>query len=835
VPRPFTAGERSLLGGATLNFHYRLEVQNGSGTWKDLTNLGGKNWLDRITIDETLDQAPMALQFSVKGGDGAMTLNPLNGASTLNRDDANAYSPLLHPGRGVRVSEAVTLPGINPSTWRMIFLGFLDEFDSVEDGEQINLNGRDLFGRLLDTFIERRLTYGTAAGVPMETVIQDLLNDNGFSTTTLVLPNGSPSWMMRTFALEQQSLGQAIRDIAFQIGADIRYRWATGDTFPLQLYDPYRNNWGAGSPPAVADYTLPPSEYVALPSLRMGDRDVRNVIEVEFDNAVLKGVKDRIIVTDPGSIAIFGRRYMKLSEGRTSNIDTLLEASRMAYSALSDLSTPVADHAIQSLHIWFAQLGDIVDFPANTVHYDSTQQYAVVGIHREFSDGEGRIKLETRGKPSGAYRDWLRRKGSRTTPLGVPAPTFGLLIGEDSEGGGRSGDGKLWQEVTFDANTDFIDLFAEQSDTDDVPVPDMTEIVQVKRLIRPEGTEGQSPTWSTLVPMATTPFYWKRVRGYGGNREGAAGPEYISAGVQAKDVGTFLDGVINQLTVTYGPIDNSISVDVGAIDPVEPSFLVIMRNSEPIVKIFLGTTGNRVMGWVDTGVYLNTNAAGTAFKVFTYEAFIWTRGVTGKRAKHTQIAISAAAPVFTQGTPKAAFNAGTTMLQVSWSTTGVPGYTNIALEISSNGQTWSDVATSNLASGNWFLSNTSPAWYRLRAHGSVGMHRSGMVRWPGLTNPPGGQNSTNPPVFSIGVALRGGVPVLVISWTTANDSAVQVRIQKSPDNGVSPWVTVDTSGAVGAGSWDQGSFAEPTWYRMQALNAASAVLATSASQQYTPQ
>ena len=405
--RTHSAGERALLG-ARYDLFLRVEAANANGTMIDLST-----WCETVDVEADLDNGASRCTIALareSGSGGTQSLAPFMGASVLNRDNAAAYAPLLHPNRTVRVSTAVCLPGVGPGVgdWRVLFNGYTDDVQS--GASPVTVSCRDNVKPLLDTHIEVPRSYGAVApGVDAATVMQSIINDNVANPPALVLgPQGSPSWSLLTYLQDTVRVYEAIRALALQIGWDVRMRWS-GATELLTLYQPARTK-------TVADFSLGPNEYVALPSLSINDDTIRNYVEVSYTDAIT-GIVSTVAAFDPASITAFGRRYMRIAESASSNIDSSAEAQAMADAALADLAFPRAAQEVEATYFWPVELGDLVSFAPNGVHYDSTQLLAVASFRHHLEHGSGTTTLRTSGKPAGAYAAWIAM--SRPDPSGL--------------------------------------------------------------------------------------------------------------------------------------------------------------------------------------------------------------------------------------------------------------------------------------------------------------------------------------------------------------------------------------------------------------------------------
>jgi hypothetical protein len=404
--RPLTSAQTQSLGSAYRTVRYRVCVDaTGSLDYVDLSNLGHYDWLQDVTIDEQIDQPVSTCTVRLARSVYRLSINPLMGASKFNNGQA-----LLAPGRRMFVESLTTLPDAPnvAAQYVRIFEGYIDDVDP--GGEVIELSCRDLGALLTDTYIEVERNYGTAMGTPVSVVMQEILDNNingpGLGAVTLVVPS-VPSFLLLTYQQNKMTVFDALTALADQIAWTVRYRWSASDNaFVLMLYEPDREK-------TTPDYTFDVNDYTDISGLRLSRKDIRNVVQVVFDDQTSSNVlRQKVQVQNLASIAANGRRFMELSEASTSQINTLEEAQRMAQGALADLSAPAADHVVSLDYFFAAQLGDLYAFLPNGHHYDTLQKFAVVGVRHELSaDNRCVTTLTTRGKPAASYKRWLRLEG----------------------------------------------------------------------------------------------------------------------------------------------------------------------------------------------------------------------------------------------------------------------------------------------------------------------------------------------------------------------------------------------------------------------------------------
>jgi hypothetical protein len=399
---PGGAGERTVLGGAHINVYAKLEIKDSDGAWRDMTNLSGFDWLDRWRVEETIDDPIGKATFTLRREIGALSLAPLVQASALNKNGALAYQPLVNPGRLCRFSVATVGNGVSAAgNYHEIFQGYITDVDPASPDDGITVKALDLGVVLQNAWIEAIANYGSGVGVAVETVMQAVINTTiTVGPPTLVTP-ASPGWLITTYAQDQVSVLQAIRDLALQIGWDLRYMYqAATDTPELRFYQPPRAQ-------VVPDWTFAAAEYLRIDSGKLSDADIRNAAKISYVD--VNGNVQSVVRLNSGSITKYGRRYMEINESASSNIDTLAEAQAMGDAAVSDLGTPLQEHEIETLLFWPLQLNDLCRFTANGVQYDTDQDLAAVAFVHEGQGGDGRTTISCRGKPAGAYRDWIRK------------------------------------------------------------------------------------------------------------------------------------------------------------------------------------------------------------------------------------------------------------------------------------------------------------------------------------------------------------------------------------------------------------------------------------------
>jgi hypothetical protein len=402
---PATAPEQTVLAGRRYRIFLRVEIEDALGVFLDYSDYVNQDfqYLAEVGIDVDARIAQARIEL-------------------IRESSGNSLAPLLNSdinvGRGVRIAAARIGSGTPVSgDYKPLFEGSIDEWghpqvDGEQDSNRLVLVGRDGLGDLMDRWVEVETQYGSEDGIPLETVMQEILDDWG-DGVELYVPTATGT-NAGPFSQLKSSVADALQSLADLIGWVIEYRWdSVTAAWRVTLYEPDRT-------PASTQWTFGPNDYKSVNQLSLARYHIRNAVRVGYTLAST-GVRAEYIAEDPTSIAKYGRRWMEIEEGD---------------AALSDLSEPSADQEITAPLFWPVQLGDFYEFLANAVHYDVDQEFAVTGYTHVLQNGEGETRLRTRGKPVGSVRGWLRRE-HKQRPADEVAAGRGIqdfrLVGETPE------------------------------------------------------------------------------------------------------------------------------------------------------------------------------------------------------------------------------------------------------------------------------------------------------------------------------------------------------------------------------------------------------------------
>jgi hypothetical protein len=633
------AGDRETCALPAIDVAVRVLVKDSDGIWQNLSTMGGSDWVVGVRWGGDIDAPVLSGSVMLFRGAGTQSLAPLLAGSELNRNAANIYAPLLDVGRQLMIQTATTPRGIAPTEadYRTPFLGKIDDIDWGKS--PITMSVRDLGAVLLDTQMEEERQYGSDSGMLVETVMQQILDDNLGSGAVVLYTPVSPGEALPIGTIDRVSVMEALTTLAAQIGWVVRYKQDATGAWRLTFFSPDR----AKTDP---DATIPPSEYLDISSLVIADADVRNVIRVRFVNGATQA-EDSVLVSDSGSIAEFGRLYAEIS---SIHLQTRAEALVMATAALTDLAEPKATQVVSMLYFWPTELSDLYGWPANAVHYDDDQTFAVVSFQHELTPASKRTTLTVRGSVAGAYKSWLMLRGGLFTgqPSTGPFPLVGPLGGEASAfGGGPNREGMAWLALKFSKDTDHVDIYATKAPASPVPTPLLAENQKAWTIVRGDGDTASADEWATWIPIATTTAWYRKVVVLPYAADGTRGPTIILE-TQCVDSDVGPAAAPSGLLVSSAGNSNNISF---TINDAAASHL-ITRNGIVLVEILPGQPGAFTDSNIDPSVPYTYDVF--AFRNFQSSAF----ASDGTGTTTTPTSGAPTAPTWDSGYPKGVTAAG---------------------------------------------------------------------------------------------------------------------------------------------------------------------------------
>ena len=418
--RSATAQELVQLASKSRSTHVRVKIDRGGGDWVDMTTYYGVNWVSKVEWAEDVDNPVAEATVGFARSADYRTLAPFVDGSELNQ-----LGTIVDVGNAIVIDAAVMPEGVTPQAadWKEMFRGEIEDIDWTHS--PIEAKCLDQGAWLQSAWIETQQKYPVdpATSDDVQDIMQSILNDYGGSVV-LWSPNGtgapafnpadSPGWVVTEYWQKKQPVLDALRELAGMIGWELRYQWQTTATaFKLQLFEPDR---------AVVGHVhhFSANDYYEITRCGLSRANIRNAIRGVIVDST--NVHTSVLRTNPASIAKYGRRFMEIVEASTSAIDTAAELTTMIDNIILDLCEPAMDNEARLPFFWPAMLGDVYNYAANGVHYDTDQDLAVVGIRHRFAGGKGETTLTHRGKPSGGSKRWLALEAR----MGV-APSSDLL------------------------------------------------------------------------------------------------------------------------------------------------------------------------------------------------------------------------------------------------------------------------------------------------------------------------------------------------------------------------------------------------------------------------
>jgi hypothetical protein len=295
----------------------KVEVENGSGTFKDLRSLLGFQWVANVEWGETVDNkiATATITLVQRIGAATQTLAPLIESSVLNvLDDGVTYSPLIDVGRLIRFSTATVAHGSTPiaGDFRAAFTGRIDNHTLNDAGGlwagPITIQCSDLGAWLMDLQVEAPgKEYGDPDSPPnLEDVLQDVIDDNlpsGDPAVTLVKTSSS-SFAVTAWKQGETKVMEALQTLVLDsVGEDLRYRFNAAHVSTLQWFDPQRTR-------TAVDATFAKETYI-LKTLDTALADVRNAGAMPFTD-VDAGTAGDVTAESLLSIDKYRRRFFRL-------------------------------------------------------------------------------------------------------------------------------------------------------------------------------------------------------------------------------------------------------------------------------------------------------------------------------------------------------------------------------------------------------------------------------------------------------------------------------------------------------------------------------------------
>jgi len=442
--RTLSATQSQVLTQPRYGVNCEVWVDDGTGTFHNLSSLFGQNFVKSVTWTESMDDRTATFTVVLVREIYFRSLAWQVQASQPNQI-TGSYSGLVQAGRAIKIytwvypldDNAIANP--QDGTQILSLIGNIDTVDPGSTDFEIQVTGRDMGGRVADRVAEQTYLLNQTLS---ETLEQSMSND---VISNIYTPPGgsidptfpplyvpvSPGWVLSQ--LGKIDAGQGCLDqlsqMAQQIGWDCRFLWDNGTSaFRLTLWLPNRTA-------TTVVESFAPAQVLSCSQIITDASFVRNVIQVGYaqnpppagsvNGGAFQGSPfGSIIASSSVSIAKYGRKYAGIALGASSNIADSAHGVALANAVLADLEEPIALFQPVLLFRPEVMLGDYVQFSAPTPWFDVFQRFAIYAITHTFQfpneDGksaEATTQLTCRGYPSTAIYDWMQAiAGPGTAP-----------------------------------------------------------------------------------------------------------------------------------------------------------------------------------------------------------------------------------------------------------------------------------------------------------------------------------------------------------------------------------------------------------------------------------
>lgn len=409
----------------------KVEIdRTGSGAWVDLTDLNGDDWVVGASYQEAIGTPAMSAVVTLAAhlrGRPAHSLVPMMASSTLHTGGV-----LIKKHNLIRISVAIApIDSARPSTFNEVFDGRIDKWAS--DGQTIRVECRCLIVDLQSRFVETEGQYGdedplSATAADVEEVMQNILDDH--INTTASAPRTSPlasrttdgaPWQLYSddgdattpfkkttgaavllYQQAKEPIWQALQKNASCIQWRLSRRWLNAiSDWALVFEQPTRT--GASSVLTID----PKTSQAAIRNLVFDGSVVRNVVQVGYQDG--GGARQVYETNDATSISDYGRQFISLDLGATSQINTSTEATTFGDAVLADCKDPVITATVILPYVWYLQLNDLVTLGPDDLLLDASQDLAVIAMSHAIQQGAGAATtLVLEGAPTAGNRKQIQ-------------------------------------------------------------------------------------------------------------------------------------------------------------------------------------------------------------------------------------------------------------------------------------------------------------------------------------------------------------------------------------------------------------------------------------------
>ncbi|MGE4412476.1 MAG: hypothetical protein AB7E45_02105 [Candidatus Caldatribacteriota bacterium] len=324
--------------------------------------------VEEITISIDLENRNALCRLTIKNED--YSYSPRNRNSPKNKVDGQ-YNPLLYPNHILKVYIGFANP--TPEYWHL-FTGLLgDDIDLTTIPGKISLSVRDMSKKLQDTYIYLSQSYDYQL---IEDVIQGLLNEYN---TGITLQLAEPTeFLIQHYQVKDSNLWDALQKLVDLMG------WILMFNEMGQLI--LKKDKNTTVPDLIIDEDL-----FEVEEMNITDADIRNDIWVRAESP--EGIIT-VNVTNPDSIAQFGRRFMEVDRSLASMVHTYDQAYNLAKKICDDLSWLHAINRIPDMPIYPPiQVDDVIAIVSSKSGLDTEELFKVYSVEHTISAERKRTSL----------------------------------------------------------------------------------------------------------------------------------------------------------------------------------------------------------------------------------------------------------------------------------------------------------------------------------------------------------------------------------------------------------------------------------------------------------
>lgn len=387
--RTASAGQLADLLETNRRESWRVRIADHTDTLQDVTSKVIA--IPEITIDVNQNSRTATVVMQRETSDGSDS--PLMSGT-----------PAIYPRRRIVIDLVVKRydESVAGSDWVEVFNGFVDvpSFGG-RDGRMV-LSCRDYWRVFNDTFISTEGTYGSVGGVAIETVMQQLLDDNLGSGAYTLNVVGTPSTSIYTYTQKRMKLSEALIDLANVNGWHLRFAYDQSSSSWLPtLEEPPRSK-------TTPDYTFTTVGYFDVPELAIDPSGIVNTVTVQYD------ASNAVTGSDSTSVSNWGALEIWIDATQDPQFTDSSSAQALADVIVADRANPLTVMTVTGRLFPFAEIWDLYRFPADSILYSSNQDLAVSRVvhripERSLRGGEApTTTLYLQGSPSGGVDRWER-------------------------------------------------------------------------------------------------------------------------------------------------------------------------------------------------------------------------------------------------------------------------------------------------------------------------------------------------------------------------------------------------------------------------------------------